>query len=70
MASVLATISEMVIMFSASLKVIFDVVTAYHFEHNFQVRKGDKERLPELVIFAKGSIITLENVRLYKNERP
>lgn len=30
----------------ASLKVIFDVVTAYPFEHNFQARKGDKERLP------------------------
>ena len=41
MASVLATISEMLIMGAASLKVIFDVVTAYHSEHNFQVRKGD-----------------------------
>lgn len=27
----------------ASLKVIFDVVTAYPFEHNFQVRKRDKK---------------------------
>ena len=41
MASVLATISEMVIIGGASLKVIFDVVTAYPFEHNFQVGKGD-----------------------------
>ena len=52
MSSVLATISEMLIMGSASLKVIFDVVTAYPFEHNFQVRIGDKERLPELVTVA------------------
>ena len=43
MASVLATISEMLIMDGASLKVIFDVVTAYPFEHNFQVGKRDKE---------------------------
>jgi len=55
MASVLATISEMVIMCGASLKVIFDVVTAYPFEHNFQVGKRDKEMLPELVT-AAGSI--------------
>jgi len=32
----------------ASLKVIFDVVTAYPFEHNFQVRKGDKESMRSL----------------------
>ena len=43
MASVLATISEMFIMGGASLKVIFDLVTAYLFEHNFQVGKGDKK---------------------------
>jgi len=43
-------------MCGASLKVIFDVVTAYPFEHNFQVRKRDKEMLPELVT-AAGSII-------------
>ena len=49
MASVLATISEMLIMSGASLKVILDVVTAYPFEHNFQVRKGDKEKPSELV---------------------
>jgi len=40
-------------MIGASLKVIFDVVTAYPFEHNFQVRKRDKERLPELVTAAR-----------------
>lgn len=55
MASVLATISEMLIMGSASLKVIFDVVTAYPFEHNFQARIRDKERLPELVTAAGSS---------------
>lgn len=59
MASVLATISEMVIMGDASLKVIFDVVTAYPFEHNFQVRKRDKERLPELV-GAGGSCVAIQ----------
>jgi hypothetical protein len=36
----------------ASLKVIFDVVTAYPFEHNFQVRIRDKEKIPELVTAA------------------
>lgn len=40
----------------ASLKVIFDVVTAYQIEHNFQVRKASKERLPALVK-AAGRII-------------
>ena len=42
MASVLATISEMLIISVSSLKVIFAVVTVYTVEHNFQVRKGDK----------------------------
>ena len=58
MVSVLATISEMLIMGGASLKVMFDVVTAYPFEHNFQVRKGDKKMLSELVA-AAGSIFSL-----------
>ena len=38
----------------ASLKVIFDVVTAYPFEHNFKVRKRDKEKPSELVTTAEG----------------
>ena len=54
MASVLATISEMLIMGAASLKVIFDVVTAYPFEHNFQVRKGDKDRIGVLWKLPRG----------------
>ena len=61
MASVLATISEMLIMGGTSLKVIFDVVTAYPFEHNFQGRKRDKEMLPELVT-AAGSISSIFSV--------
>ncbi|MBQ9734077.1 MAG: hypothetical protein IJV74_07585, partial [Clostridia bacterium] len=40
-------------MVGASLKVIFDVVTAYPFEHNFQVGKGDKEKLSEIVTAAE-----------------
>jgi len=39
----------MLIMGVASLKVIFDVVTAYPFEHNFQVRKRDKKSPATLV---------------------
>ena len=49
MASALATISDTFSIVGSSLKVIFDVVTAYQIEHNFQVRKASKERLPELV---------------------
>lgn len=63
MASVLATISEMVIIFGASLKVIFDVVTAYPFEHNFQVRIMDKERLPGLVTDVESRVVKLSLVR-------
>jgi len=48
----------MLIMGCASLKVMFDVVTAYPFEHNFQVRKGDKKALPVSVIDA-GSFASL-----------
>ena len=40
------------------MKVIFDVVTAYPFEHNFQFRKRDKERLPELVTAAESFSLT------------
>ena len=42
------------------MKVIFDVVTAYPFEHNFQVRIRDKEKIPELVTAAEGFDITAE----------
>ena len=42
MASVLATISEMLIISVSSLKVIFAVVTVYTVKHIFQARKGDK----------------------------
>ena len=57
MASVLATISEMLIMGGASLKVFFDVVTAYPFEHNFQVRKRDKGHVCGLCLMPNKSTI-------------
>ena len=65
MASVLATISEMLIMGGASLKVIFDVVTAYPFEHNFQVRKGDKERFSKLVTAAGSYMVIFRKNPVY-----
>lgn len=45
MDSALVTILTILAMGGASLKVMFDVVTAYPFEHNFQVRKGDKDSI-------------------------
>lgn len=48
-ASVSPTISEMISIAGSSLKIMFDVVTAWRLEHNLQVKKASKEN-PRLLI--------------------
>lgn len=56
MASVLATISEMLIMGAASL-LPFGLVTAYPFEHNLQAQKETKKGSRSLLQLSRASIV-------------
>lgn len=57
MASVLATISEMLIMGAASLLLPFGLVTAYPFEHNLQAQKETKKGSRSLLQLSRASIV-------------